>query len=150
VEAVDSDLLERTCVVCPAQLLQLGQFDVADRPSPSSQYDPARGYRVDASGTAVCVHPYRVGLPPGRYASAGEPLPAPESPAPPPTTAALELPDELDDLEGWLVALLRTSPDTHWDRVLVQAETTACQRFSDGAVVEAMRRVLAYELTRQV
>lgn len=136
-------------MVCPAQVLAAGKFDVAPRPSPASQYDPGRGYRIDGAGTAVCVHPYRVGLPAGRYATAGEPLPAPESPAPQPSSAALELPDNLDDLDGWLVALLRTSPASRWDRVLVQAETIACQRFTAQDVVEAMRRVLAYELAHQ-
>ena len=60
-----------TCVVCPAQEMGPGRFDVRDRPSREYAYDPAVGWRVDATGTAVCVHPYRVGLPPGRYASAG-------------------------------------------------------------------------------
>lgn len=63
---------EDTCVVCPAQRLGLGEFDfdVVDRPS-SSRYDPRIGHRVDTTGAPVCVHPYRVGLPPGAYASSG-------------------------------------------------------------------------------
>jgi hypothetical protein len=52
-------------VVCPAQVLGPGRFDVTDRPGPDSQYDSQAGYRVNRhTGRAVCVHPYRVGLPP--------------------------------------------------------------------------------------
>jgi len=103
---------EATCVVCPAQVLGPGDFDVADRPGPESQFDPQAGYRINRrTGQAVCVHPYRVGLPPGAYASAGAPLPTLDVP-PAPTPRALELPVEVADLEGWLVAVLRTTnPD---------------------------------------
>jgi hypothetical protein len=99
VGGVGEDIRERTCVVCPAQRLALGTFDVADRPDPRCRYDPERGYRVDQTGAAVCVHPYRVGLPAARYASDGVPLPPP-GPAPQPAAAALELPGDLEDLEG--------------------------------------------------
>lgn len=94
-------------------MLGPGRFDVIDRPCPDSQYDPQAGYRINRhTGQAVCVHPYRVGLPPGAYASANTPLPAPDAPLPAPTPIALELPVELVDLEGWLVAVLRTTdPD---------------------------------------
>jgi hypothetical protein len=141
------ELCERTCVVCPAQVIAPGQFDVVDRPGPELPYDPQRGYRVDSrTGTATCVHPYRVGLPPGRYASVGEPMPAAEVPTPRPSPGALELPEELVDLEGWLVAVLRAAPTSQWEAALVMAETKASQRFPARDVVEAMRRVLAYEL----
>ena len=61
-----------TCVVCPAQVWGLGEFDVSDRPGPTSRYDRDLDYRVDVTtGVPVCVHPYRVGLPPGAYCSGG-------------------------------------------------------------------------------
>ncbi len=55
----------------------------------------------------MCVHPYRVGLPPGRYACAGtrhcrrRQRRRCRSLRP----GALELPERLDDLERWLVAV---------------------------------------------
>jgi len=126
-----------------------GRFDVRDRPSREYAYDPAVGWRVDATGTAVCVHPYRVGLPPGRYASAGEPLPDLTAPLPAPTAEALELPEQVIDLEGWLVATLRVvEPDRIFGAV-AHAEREAMQRFAPGDVVAALRRVLTTELARR-
>ncbi|MDZ5447068.1 hypothetical protein U2F26_30850 [Micromonospora sp. 4G57] len=139
---------EQTCAVCPAQELGPGQFDVVDRPGPEFAYDKDIGWRVAPSGTAVCVHPYRVGLPPGRYASAGEPL-AVESARPAPTAAALELPTEVVDLEGWLVAVLRNAdPDAIFTAV-ARAERLAGERFDPRQVVAAMRRVLSVELANR-
>lgn len=141
---------EATCVVCPAQLLGPGKFDVAEHPSPDSQYDPDLGYRVNRhTGQAVCVHPYRVGLPPGAYASANAPLPALDAPPPAPTQVALELPAEVADLEGWLVAVLRTTEPDRLASALEQAEATAGTRFPPAEVVTALRRVLSYELARR-
>jgi hypothetical protein len=139
---------DATCVVCPAQVLGPGGFDVTDRPGPDSRYDPSRGYRIEVrSGTAVCVHPYRVGLPPGAYASAGQPLPAPTLTAPAPSPVALQLPVDVVDLEGWLIAVLRTSDPARMATALNRAEATASARFTSREVVTAMRRVLAHELT---
>jgi hypothetical protein len=138
-----------TCVVCPAQLLGLGEFDVSDRPGPDSRYDPARGYRVNSQTlSAVCVHPYRVGLPVGRYASNGEPVP--DFPAQPPAPAPvhLELPDDVADLEAWFVATLRVVHPDAMASALWKAEATALQRFPGRDVVAAMRRVLSVELAR--
>ena len=44
------------------------RFDVIDGPDREYAYDEQVGWRVNAAGTAVCVHPFRVGMPPGRYA----------------------------------------------------------------------------------
>ncbi|GAB3849144.1 hypothetical protein GCM10029963_33090 [Micromonospora andamanensis] len=95
--------------VCPAQELGPGGFDVVDRPGPEFAYDRAAGWRVDSDGRPVRVHPYHVGMPPGRYASAGVPLPELGAAVPTPTPAAFELPSEVNDLEGWLVATLRVA-----------------------------------------
>jgi len=130
-------------VACPGQRLGPGAFDVTDQPGRDSRYDPAAGHRVNpATGIAICVHPYRVGLPPGRYASAAEPLPGPSTPAPLPTPAALELPTDVVDLEGWLVAVLSTADPRHLAATLHRAETTAAERFPSHAVIAAIRRAL--------
>lgn len=139
---------EQTCVVCPAQQLGPGQFDVVDRPGPEFAYNPDIGWRVTAGGVAVCVHPYRVGLPPGRYASLGEPVPADAS-RPAPTPAALELPADLVDLEGWLVAVLRDAPSERIFGAVARAERLAGERFDPKQVVAAMRRVLSVELANR-
>lgn len=139
---------DATCVVCPAQILGPGAFDVVDRPGPQSRYDPTIGYRVHSTtGVAVCVHPFRIGLPPGRYASGGDPLPGLDEPAPEPTAEALELPEDVTDLEAWLVATLRVAPPSAMGSVLHQAEAVASQRFASRDVVAAMRRVLTCGLS---
>jgi len=138
---------DATCAVCPAQVLGAGRFDVVDRPDRDRRYDPAVGYRVDVfTGMAVCVHPYRVGLPPGRYASQNQPVPVAGRPRPVPTAAALELPEEVVDLEAWLVAVLRVAEPDGLASALRRAEALACRRFSPSVVVAALRRVVEYEL----
>ncbi|MDR7277714.1 hypothetical protein [Catenuloplanes atrovinosus] len=140
---------EDTCAVCPAQLLGPGDFDVVARPGREFGYRPEVGWRIGPDGTAVCVHPYRVGLPPGRYASAGAPLPSPAEAVPLPSEEALRLPEALDDLEGWLVATLRMAGDDEIFSAVARAERTAATRFAPGAVVTALRRVLSRELARR-
>lgn len=144
------ELRDATCVVCPAQLLAIGEFDVTDRPGPASRYDRDRGYRIDTvSDVPVCVHPYRVGLPVGAYCSAGVPVPAiPEEP-PAPTRDALDLPDDVTNLEGWIIAVIRAAGASRLQRALAAAETLAGERFDERDVVTAMRRVLTVELARQ-
>lgn len=138
-----------TCAVCPAQELGPGRFDVVARPDPVYAYAPSVGWRIGPDGVAVCVHPYRVGLPPGRYASAGDPVPALDEPPPAPTAEALELPSERDDLEGWLVARLRVADEARIFGEVARAEREASQRFAPGEVVAALRRVLSHELARR-
>lgn len=138
---------EATCVVCPAQLLGPGRFDVVDKPGRQFRYDPAIGYRINVdTGAPVCVHPYRVGLPPGGYASRGEPLPPLDAPRPAPSAEQLQLPEDVVDLEGWLIAVLRVADPERMHSALAAAERTASERFPAREVVTAMRRVLAYEL----
>ena len=140
---------DATCAVCPAQLLGPGGFDVADRPDRDRRYDPAVGYRVNAATLApVCVHPFRVGLPVGRYASGGEPVPAFPAQPPAPAPIHLELPDDLADLEAWFIATLRVVHPDAVASALRRAEATAAERFPARDVVTAMRRVLSVELTR--
>lgn len=109
------------------------------------------GWRVDVrTETAVCVHPYRVGLPPGGYVSGAEPLPDPATTSRPvPSVAALMMPEDVTNLEGWLVAVLRVAaPDDLFDAV-AEAERAASERFAPGTVTEALRRVLSYELAHR-
>jgi hypothetical protein len=139
-----------TCTVCPAQVLVAGQFDVTDRPGPDSRYDPAAGYRLNRStGAPTCVHPYRVALPPGRYASAGTPVPEALVEPPAPVPEALVLPGDVTDLEGWLIARVRAAGPDRIHRALAAAETEAVAQFPAKTVVAAMRRVLSVELARQ-
>ncbi|WP_246017000.1 hypothetical protein [Micromonospora pisi] len=90
-----------------------------------------------------------MGLPPGRYASAGDPLPGRSMPPPLPSPESLELPEDLVDLEGWLVATLRVAQPEQIHGAVARAERVAAQRFPPGAVVAALRRVLSVELARQ-
>lgn len=144
------ELRDATCIVCPAQVLRLGQFDVTDRPGAGSRYDPDLGYRVEtATDTAVCVHPYRVGLPVGTYCSTGMPVPAATEEPPAPTRAALELPTDVTDLEGWIIAVVRAAGPDRLTQALDAAETVAGKSFDERDVVTAMRRVLTVELARQ-
>ncbi len=141
---------DATCSVCPAQLLGLGRFDVVDRPGPENHYDPAEGWRVNVhSGKPTCVHPFRVGLPPGLYASHGVPVPQIPQQPPKPTPVQLQLPGDVTDLEAWLIANLRVVEPDRMASALRRAETTAAERFSAKDIVAAMRRVLSTELARQ-
>ena len=137
-----------TCAVCPAQLLGPGAFDVLARPGPRFAYRPDLGWRADPDGVPVCVHPYRVGMAVGEYKSAGAPVPDLDSPAPAPTLETLELPQRLEDLEGWLVAMLRSVPQERMFGAVARAEREAGTRFAARDVVTAMRTVMSRELAR--
>jgi hypothetical protein len=142
---------EDTCVVCPARCgLGPGEFDVVDGPGTDFKLDRTIGWRVDRrTGIAVCVHPYRVGLPVGRYVSADQPLPEATAQRSALSAAALEMPTDVTDLEGWLVAVLRVAdPDELFDAI-GQAEQAASARFAPDAVTQTLRRVLSYELTHR-
>lgn len=140
------ELQDRTCVVCPAQVLALGSFDVTDKPGRDYPYDRAAGYRVGPDGTPVCVHPFRVGVPAGRYRSAGTVLPREPAAAPAVAQQALQVPDCLDDLEGWLAAMLRTAAPHQMAGTLFRIERLAARRFDPRDVVTALRRVMSIEL----
>lgn len=136
-------------MVCPARRLGPGQFDVVDQPGPDYRLDRQIGWRVDRAGNAVCVHPYRVGIPVGRYVTADQALPDPSAPRPKPTAAALRLPDDVTDLEGWLVAVLRVAePDALFDAI-AEAEQVAGSRFAPDVVTGALRQVLSHELAHR-
>jgi len=130
------------CAACPAQLLPAGRFDVLDRPGPASRYDPTAGYRVNpTTGLPECVHPSRVRLPPCRYASNGEPPPAPAPPEPPADVAGLE---------SWFAAAIRATAAESRAASLADAAAAAGRRFPQSAVLSAMRRALSAELTHGI
>lgn len=135
-------------MVCPAQRLGPGCFDVVDGPGDRYRFESRVGHRVDVeTGLAVCVHPFRVGLAPGAYASVGvEVRSVAEGTLFAPSADQLTLPDDADDLEAWLIAMLRTAEPEQM--ASDQAEATAAKRFSSAEIVGALRRVLAHELPR--
>jgi hypothetical protein len=136
------ELRDETCVACPGQRLPLGAFDVAARPSPAIPYSPGAGFRIAAAtGVPTCVHAFRVGVPPGLYASEGVPLPT-SPPAPAPSPADLELPSDGTLLEAWLLAVVRSAPPEHLAVTLARAEQVASRRFPPAEILVAMRRIL--------
>ncbi|MEV6370413.1 hypothetical protein AB0L86_26360 [Micromonospora musae] len=88
-------------------------------------------------------------LPPDRYASAGEPSPD-QVPRLAPTPEVLELPDDVKDLEGWIVAVLRAAPVDQIFSASARAERLATERFGAKATVVALRRVLPVELAARL
>lgn len=99
----------------------------------------------------MCVHPFRVGMPPGAYASAGEPVPdlSHLELVPPPPPEALELPESINDLSAWMVAHLRTPSGWGMSAKIAELERTASERFAPGEVVAVLRRVLSVEMARR-
>jgi len=169
---IDDDRDDHTaCWICPALRLPAGQFDVYDKPTRDCPFDPQTGYRYTADGTAVCVHPYKVGVPAGRYASQHEPFPqvvrhspavepvrrpmpvatAPRPfPGPAPASCvsdaaimAGERPDVPADLLTWMRGLVADAAPDDLESTLDQAEEAARARFPADSVVEALRRVLS-------
>ncbi len=127
------------CGVCPSLCLPLGGFDVVAKPSKESAYERAHGYRVlRDGGTPVCVHPDRVGLPAGAYASGGAPLPGAGGPAAPPP-----LPEGADGLDQWLLTYLEGVEPLVFEAALQRAHEVAAERFAPDAVVAALRRILS-------
>jgi hypothetical protein len=55
------------CVTCPSLTLAKGAFDVAPSPGRGVRYSPEKGFNIDECGVPTCIHPEKVGLPPGRY-----------------------------------------------------------------------------------
>jgi hypothetical protein len=100
------------------------------------------------TGLPECVHPARVHLPVGRYASNGEPPPAALRRQP--QDAPPQPPEQVADLESWFTATLRQAPPESRAATLADAETAANRRFPPDDVTRAMRRALALELTHGV
>lgn len=56
------------------------------------------------------------------------------------------MPDDVTDLEGWLVAVLRVAKPDDLFGAIDRAEEGASQRFAPEVVTTALRQVLSYEL----
>ncbi|MCK9876619.1 hypothetical protein MXD59_12660 [Frankia sp. Ag45/Mut15] len=131
---------EALCAVCPAQVHDPGRFDIVDGPAEGGRYDASTGYRRDqASGVPVCIHPGKIGVPSGRYASAGEPWPVRAVLGPDPGP----MPHDPDRLAGWMTALVRHAGAGQAEAVLGEAERAAARRFPADVVVAALRAALA-------
>lgn len=73
------------------------------------------------------------------------PLP-PAGPAPAPSTAALELPEALNDLEAWMIACLITAAPGTMPAAARRIQAVAAYRFGAHEVAETLRRVLGMRL----
>ncbi|MFC4337583.1 hypothetical protein [Salininema proteolyticum] len=124
---------------------------MSNKPGPDSQFDKAADCRLNTTtGAPTCVHPYRVGLPAASYASQNLPIPditVVRDDDLAPTSTALALSAEDDDLEGWLVAHLTVNGASA--QTIEMAETLAGERFPADRVVEALRQVLSYRLATE-
>ena len=137
------------CPACPAQTLPLGRFDVSERPDPATRYDPTAGHRINTiTGLPECVHPHRIQLPTGRYASNGEPAPGPAQHQP--QDPARQPPDEVGELEAWFTATLRQAPVESIAAALADAEAAAKRRLPAHDVTAAMRRALSPEQSSEL
>ncbi|GGJ92284.1 hypothetical protein GCM10010123_22640 [Pilimelia anulata] len=135
---------DATCTVCPAQVLGLGEFDVVERPGRDYPYDVGVGYRLGPQGQPVRVHPFRAGVPPAPYASADLPTPMLDDVAAP--RDALDLPEDVIDLEAWVIAVLRAAGPRRVERALAACEDAAGDRFPPADVLAAIRRVFSTEV----
>jgi hypothetical protein len=116
----------------------VGEFDVCDRPGPATRYDPTAGHRIHTvTGLPECVHPYRVQMPVGRYASNGEPAPAAPAQIPPP--------HETPDPQAWLAARLRVAPVESTATAQADTEVITNLRDTTDDVLAAMRRVSSFK-----
>lgn len=151
---------DELCAGCPGQVLGLGEFDVAEKPDSRLHLfvktlgEGRVGGRVLLADQAVrvCVHPWRVRLPVGAYASAGVPVPdvadADDEYATTPPREALNPPTEVEDLHAWLTATLRLAGPAGLDAALDEAQTVAFDRFPQDTVLGALRDVLGREMAR--
>ncbi|MCC2278502.1 hypothetical protein LKL35_24205 [Streptomyces sp. ET3-23] len=119
------------CGICPSRRFPLGGFDVAERPSREFPFNPVDGHRYTDAGVPVCVHPEKVGLPPGRYATDGTP-PVPE----------LRLPNDPVDLDPYLRDLMHSAAPGMLEQLIDQAVEQIPQVFPEVDVVQALRRAL--------
>ncbi|MFD7499458.1 hypothetical protein [Streptomyces sp. NPDC059850] len=109
------------CGICPSLRLPGGGFDVHERPSRDSAFDPETGNRFTSAGVPVCVHPERVGLPAAAYATEQRPLPWE---VPPPV--------DPDEVVVWVRDALAVAPPDACGGVIDQAMSIL--RASDPAM----------------
>ncbi|MEU9012030.1 hypothetical protein AB0D12_20075 [Streptomyces sp. NPDC048479] len=120
-----------SCGICPSRRFPLGEFDVFERPSADCPFSPADGHRYTSAGVPVCVHPEKVGLPPGRYKTEGVPF-----------KVELQLPDSPDQLDAYLYEVMHSAAPGVLELLIEQATQEIPQVFPEVDVLQALRRAL--------
>lgn len=120
-----------SCGICPSRRFPLGEFDVFERPSADCPFNPEDGHRYTSAGVPVCVHPEKVGLPPGRYKTEGVPF-----------TVELRLPDSPAKLDAYLYEVMHSAAPGVLE-LLIEQTTQEIQRvFPEVDVLQVLRRAL--------
>lgn len=119
------------CGICPGRTRPVGAFDVAERPSKDFPFDPADGHRYTADRVPVCVHPEKIGIPPGRYCTDGIPL-----------SYDVDLPEDIDDLDQYLRNAVRGAAPATLELLITQAMEQIPLRWPGADATTALRRAL--------
>lgn len=120
-----------SCGICPSRRFPLGEFDVVERPSADCPFNPEDGHRYTAAGVPVCVHPEKVGLPPGRYKTEGVPF-----------AVELRLPDSRSQLDAYLYEVMHNAAPGVLELLIEQATQEIPQVFPEVDVLQVLRRAL--------
>ncbi|KIF75732.1 hypothetical protein QR77_21265 [Streptomyces sp. 150FB] len=121
----------RACGICPGRSRPVGAFDVAERPSKDFPFDPADGHRYTADRVPVCVHPEKIGIPPGRYRTDGIPL-----------SYDVDMPESIDDLAPYLREAVRSAAPETLELLITQAMEQIPLRWPGADATTALRRAL--------
>ncbi|MGW2515048.1 hypothetical protein ACWC0A_37905 [Streptomyces scopuliridis] len=128
---VPSDAHHLACGICPSRALAVGQFDVYERPTKECPFNPDDGHRYAVDGTPVCVHPDKVGLPPGLYKSENAPV-----------AIELELPSDAAELVPYLRDVLHGAAPVLLEDLIEQASAKIRCRFPAVDPLTTLRRAL--------
>ncbi|WP_344077678.1 hypothetical protein [Streptomyces crystallinus] len=120
-----------SCGICPSRRYPIGEFDVFERPSAEAPFSPVDGHRYTTAGVPVCVHPHKVGLPPGRYKTDGIPF-----------TVELKLPDSPAGLDAYLYEVMHSAAPGVLEVLIEQAAEEIPRVFPQVDVVQVLRRAL--------
>lgn len=131
-DAFVGDVLHLACGICPARRFPVGQFDVHARPTSESPFDPVDGHRYTVDRVPVCVHPEKVGLPAGKYMSAGETL-----------RGELTLPADQSEVVSYLHDVLYGAAPILLDSLIEQAKAEITRKFPGLDVTATLRRALS-------
>lgn len=129
---VGDDVHHLACGICPSRRYRVGQFDVYERPTADCPFNPADGHRYAPDGTPVCVHPEKVGLPPGAYRSKNAPL-----------AVELRLPPDPSKVVSYLHDVLYGAAPVLLEDLLSQASEQIRERFPDLDPVTVLRQALS-------
>ncbi|MCK8679138.1 hypothetical protein [Streptomyces lichenis] len=128
---VSGEVHHRACGVCPGRRHPVGEFDVFERPTAEAPFSPADGLRYLGDGTPVCVHPEKVGLPPGRYKSKGAPL-----------VVQLDLPSDPSQVATHLHGVFHGTAPALLDDLIVQATDQIRRAFPELDALSVLRQAL--------